>query len=109
MGLAKNQQLELAEHIEGNVGDVALGGGYLYIYQADALLHIASIPSPNLLAERSSDSVVENVDEFEDTLGNQYLISIASSISGIYWRLEERPDDESLLMQLHYEIKLNEE
>jgi len=108
MGLAKQHGLEINEHIEGTNGNVALNGGYLYIYLADDLIHIASIPSPNFLAERSFDSAVENQDDFQDEFGNEYSIAIFSSITGINWYLEQYPDDVTTLMQLHYVVKLNE-
>ncbi|MEI6269941.1 MAG: hypothetical protein WCP01_13760 [Methylococcaceae bacterium] len=108
MGLAKRIGLEIKEHIEGSDGNVALGGGYLYIYLADDLIHIASIPSPNLLAERPLDSVVENQDDFLDGFGNGYSIAIFSSITGIQWYLERYPNDDNILMRLHYRVKLNE-
>ncbi len=108
MGLAKHLGLEINEHIEGADSNVALSGGYLYIYLGDDLIHIASIPSPNILAERSSDSVIENQDDFQDKLGNEYSIAIFSSITGIHWYLEQYPDDDTTLMQLHYVVKLNE-
>ncbi len=109
MGLAKQRMMELSEHLEGSDGQVALGGGYLYIYKNDKLIHIASIPSPNLLADHSSDSIVDNVDEFEDESGNQFEIAIYSSMTGIEWYLEKYPEDEELLMGMHYEIRLNED
>jgi hypothetical protein len=80
-------RVDLSEHLEGSDSFVALGGGYLYIFLDDRLPHIASIPSPNLLADRTSDSVVENVDHFEDGNGHGFVISIDSSLSGISWRL----------------------
>ena len=109
MGQVKEHMTALSEHVEGSDGSVALAGGYLYIYLDDKLIHIASIPSPYLLADRSSDSVVENVDEFEDENGNEFVIAIYSSLAGIEWQLEEYPDDAGLLMRLHYEVRLNED
>ena len=108
MGLAKRFGLAINEHIEGADDNVALNGGYLYIYLADDLVHIASIPSPNFLAERSVDSVIENPDDFHDKLENEYSIVIFSSINGIHWYLAQYPDDDTTLMQLHYVVKLNE-
>jgi hypothetical protein len=109
MGQTKRQQIDLLEHLEGTDSCVALAGGYLYIFQDDALIHIASIPSPNLLADRSSDSVIENVDEFVDENGNEFVIVIFSSITGIDWHLAEYPDDTDLLMRMHYDVRLNED
>ncbi len=108
MGQTKQVSIDLSEHLKGSVASVALAGGYLYIYLDDALIHIASIPSPNLLADRSSDSVVENVDQFEDDNGNDFVIAIYSSMTGIEWHLEDYPDDMDLLMRLRYDVRLNE-
>jgi len=108
IGMAKHRAVELRRHLEGSEGSVALNGGYLYIYQGDDLLHIASIPSPHLLGERTHDTVVDNIDEFQDRTGNRYTIVINSSSTGIEWYLESYPDDKTALMTLRYEIKLNE-
>lgn len=108
MGQAKRAFTELSEHLEGHVGNVALAGGYHYIYLNDRLLHIASIPMPNVLAERFSESTTENSDRFEDEHGNEFVITIYSSINGIQWYLEEYPDDANLLMSVHYDVSLNE-
>ena len=109
MGHVKERMTPRSAHLEGNASSVALAGGYLYIYRDDTLIHIASIPSPNLLADRSSDSVVENVDEFEDENGNAFVIVINSSITGIDWSLEQYPDDTDRLMRLHCDVRLNED
>lgn len=109
MGQVKEHKIALSEHLEGSDGSVALAGGYLYIYLDDRLLHIASIPSPYLLADRSTESVVENVDEFEDENGHEFVIAIYSSIAGIIWHLAEYPNDTDLLMRLRYEVRLNED
>ncbi len=95
-------------YLEGSVGSVASNGGYLYIYKGDTLLHIAGIPSPNLLGERRQDTEVDNIGEFIDSEGNNYRIVIYSSAYGIEWFLEEYPEDEETLHQLHYEVQLNE-
>jgi len=108
MGQVKQALIELSEHLEGNIGNVALNGGYLYIYIDDKLIHIASIPSPNVLADRSSDSVVENIDQFEDESGNEFVIAIYSSITGIEWYLNEYPDNTDLLMRMRYDVSINE-
>lgn len=109
MGQAKEIMIALSDHLEGSDAHVALAGGYLYIYLDDTLVHIASIPSPNLLADRSSESVIENSDEFEDDNGNEFVIVIFSSLTGIEWRLEQYPDDTDLLMRLSYDVRLNED
>jgi len=72
------------------------------------VVHIAGIPSPYLRADRSSDSTVENTDEFIDEQGHEFATAIYSSISGIEWDLYIYPDDENLIGGLTYEVKLNE-
>lgn len=109
MGIVKKKMSELSEHLQGTDGRVALAGGYLYIYLHGALIHIAGIPSPYLLADRSSDSMVENADEFTDKEGHEFEIVIYSSISGIEWELYSYPDDENLILGLAYEVKLNDD
>ena len=108
MGQAKQALIDLSGHLQGAVGHVALAGGYLYIYVDDRLIHISSIPSPNVFADWSSESVVENVDQFEDESGNEFVIAISSSMKGIEWSLKAYPDDTHLLMRLHYDVSLNE-
>lgn len=108
MGIVKKKTTELTEHLQGADGRVALGGGYLYIYLHGALVHIAGIPSPYLLADRSSDSTVENSDEFTDEEGHEFEIVIYSSITGIEWNLYSYPDDENIICGLTYEVKLND-
>lgn len=107
MRLTEPKSLHGAE-TRDSVGNVALGGGYLYIYSGNTLLHIASIPSPNLLGGSNRDTEVENHDEFTDEKGNTYIISIFSSAAGIYWELEKYPQEQKVLKQLRYEVKLNE-
>lgn len=108
MGTIKKKMSELAEHLQGADGRVALEGGYLYIYLHGTLMHIAGIPSPYLLADRASDSTVENTDEFIDHDGHEFEIAIYSSITGIEWELCSYPDDEALILGISYEVKLND-
>jgi hypothetical protein len=105
--IVKKRVSDLAGHLQGLDSRVALGGGYLYIYLHGALIHIAGIPSPYLLAERSSDTTVENRDEFSDADGHLFGIAIYSSITGIEWSLVHYPDDDQLILGLTYEVKLN--
>ncbi len=60
MGLSKARKMQKESNTTGSVGNVALAGGYFYIYLGDTLLHIASIPVPNLLGEmnRDKDNIV---------------------------------------------------
>ena len=108
MVIVKKRFTALPEHLQGADGRVALKGGYLSIYRHGNLLHIAGIPSPYLLADRSSDSTVQNTDEFIDEQGHQFGIAIYSSISGIEWDLYTYPDDDNLIGGLTYEVNLNE-
>jgi len=106
--MRKHSPAELRPYLAGSENLVALNGGYLYIYQGDDLLHIASIPAPNLLGDRTRDTMIDNIDEFQDSAGNQYTIIIYSSSVGIEWYLDRYPDNEAVLMTLRYEVKLNE-
>jgi len=108
MGILKQRQLEKESHLQGSSGEPAIDGGYLYVYLDNNLLTIVGIPSPNLVAEKSSDSLVENYEEFTDSDGNNYVISIFSSIYDIYWELNEYPDDDKLINSIRYEVKYNE-
>jgi hypothetical protein len=83
--MTKHSPAELRPYLEGSENLVALNGGYLYIYQGDDLLHIASIPSPNLLGDRTRDTIIDNIDEFQDSTENEYTIIIYSSSVGIEW------------------------
>lgn len=107
MGFSEARQLHGPDTM-GYVSNVALVGGYLYIYSGDTLLHIASIPSPNLLGCMDRHTEVENHDEFTDEKGNPYVIAIYSSAAGIHWELEKHPEEQKVLQQLRYEVKLNE-
>jgi len=102
------QKKQLKQYLEGSDSQPALNGGYLYIYLNDELLTIASIPSPNLMVENSSQSTVENYDEFQDKDGNDYLITVFSSMYGIDWSLDTYSDDEDIIKKIRYEVKHNE-
>ena len=108
MGRLKQKYLEKESHLQGSSGEPAIDGGYLYIYLNNDLLFIAGIPSPNLMAEKPSDSLVENYEEFTDKYDNNYAISIFSSIYDIYWELNEYPDDDNIINSIRYEVKYNE-
>jgi hypothetical protein len=108
MGLVKKQELELRDHLEGAEGAAALDGGYLYIYSGDELLHIASIPAPDILAERMSDSTIVNHDWFTDKTGNDFGVEIYSSLAGIHWQVTDYPEDIAQVLRLRFEVKLND-
>lgn len=73
--------------IEGNDCLPPVSGGYLVISLDGEEIASVSVPSPNY-ADRYSDSVVENDDEFEDSEGNSYSISIYSSSVGVDWSID---------------------
>jgi len=98
----------LKKYLEGSDAQPAINGGYLYIYLNDELLTIVSIPSPNLMAENSSQSTVENYDEFQDENENDYSITVFSSMYGIDWSLDSYPNDENIITKIRYEVKYNE-
>ena len=108
MGLVKEKLLQRESNFSGSVDTVAINGAYLFIFLNDALMHIATIPPPNLLGEFLHETVVRNHDDFTDTYGNAYEISIASSRQGIEWEMVAYPDDVELASQIHFEVKLNE-
>ncbi|HEO66104.1 MAG TPA: hypothetical protein ENI73_09585 [Spirochaetes bacterium] len=93
--------MEKYDHLRG--GDSpALNGGYIYIYKNGIELHIVSVPSPNLLGERHSDTLVDNYEDFEDGEGNEYSIDIFSSNIGVDWELEvipKNPAEEDQLIE----------
>ena len=74
--------------IEGNDCMPPLSGGYLIILLDDKEIHVVSVPSPNVFADRHRDSISENHDEFEDTDGNGFSISVWSSNVGVDWQLD---------------------
>ncbi|OIP53998.1 MAG: hypothetical protein AUK54_07370 [Helicobacteraceae bacterium CG2_30_36_10] len=102
------EKKQLKSYLEGSDSQPALNGGYLYIYLNNNLLTIVSIPSPNLMADNSSQSTVENDDEFQDKDGNDYSIIVLSSMYGIDWRLDTYPEDENIIKKISYEVKRNE-
>ncbi len=104
----KQKQMELEKYLSGNDRIPALNGGYLYIYKNEKLLHIASIPSPNLSGENYRQSVVENDEHFSDSEGNEFTIGILSSNVGVDWHMTSYPDDENTLKNIRYEIRQNE-
>jgi hypothetical protein len=108
MGNIKQKQKELEEHLSGTDILPALNGGYLYIYENEKLLHIASIPSPYLLGDNYRQSVVENDEYFCDDNGNEFAIDILSSNVSIEWYLTSYPDDENIIKSIRYKVRKNE-
>lgn len=74
--------------IEGNDCMPPLSGGYLIILLDNQEIHVVSVPSPNIFADRHRDSISENHDKFEDSDGNEFSISVWSSNVGVDWQLE---------------------
>jgi len=108
MGYLKKKQMEIENHLSGSESLPAINGGFLYVYVQEKNVAIASIPSPNLLAETASKSTVINFDDFTDDEGNEYTISVASSSYGVDWELIKYPEDEEILKSVTYEVKYNE-
>jgi len=65
-----------------------ISGGYLIINLDGNELHIVSVPSPVLGADRHRDSVSENFDTIEDDDGNNYSINVWSSNVGVDWQID---------------------
>ncbi|MCD6186230.1 MAG: hypothetical protein J7K84_10700 [Deltaproteobacteria bacterium] len=108
MGYLKQKQIDLEKYLSGTDALPALNGGYLYIYKNKKLLHIASIPSPNLLGDNYRQSLVENDEYFSDEDGNEFTIDILSSNVGVDWHLTFYPDDENIIKSIRYKVKQNE-
>jgi len=68
-----------------------VSGCYLSIIKDNKEIHISSVPSFVLGADRYRDSVSENDDEFKDDEGNEFLIKIYSSDTGVEWMLNVSP------------------
>ncbi len=97
------------ESLRGSDSMPAVNGGYLTVYSEDAELHIASVPSFNLMAEKHRDSMVENTEEFIDKNGNEYVINIYSSNVGVDWDLEVYPKDDKDRLALVRKIRIEYE
>lgn len=94
--------------ISGSVSQPALKGGYLYIYFQDELITIVSIPTPNVISENYNQSIVENYDSFSDNNGNNYSVSVYSSIYDIYWTINPDTLNDVSKNDFRYEVKYNE-
>lgn len=94
--------------LEGNEDLPAVFGGYLVILKDNQELAVVSVPSFNLLADRYRDSVIENDDSFEDDEGNEYMINIYSSNTGIDWNLEIGSQNEEILNHIKVEYQPND-
>jgi hypothetical protein len=95
---------------EGNDCMPPVSGGYLIVEKDGKELHIVSVPSPNLYADRHSDSVSQNDDTFEDEQGNVFTMDVCSSNVGVDWTLgiESVDRDDSLLVRVSVEYQAND-
>ncbi len=89
----------------GNTGMPAVDDGYIYVYLDDDELHIASVPSFNLMGDNRRQNLVENFEEFSDEDGNEYAIRIYSSNDGVEWELEIYPKNEKLRGEIAKKIR----
>jgi hypothetical protein len=87
----------------------AVNGGYITVYLDESEIHIASVPSFNLMAEKYRDSMVDNMEEFVDKDGNEYVINICSSNVGVDWDLEIYPKNEEDRSALVEKIRIEYE
>ncbi|MCW7551089.1 hypothetical protein NX722_00110 [Endozoicomonas gorgoniicola] len=96
--------------IEGNDCMPPLSGGYLIILLDNKEIHVVSVPSPNIFADRHRDSISENHDEFEDPDGNGFAISVWSSNIGVEWQLDitSKNNKESLKDRIGVEYRPND-
>lgn len=85
--------------IENTTGRPSLLGGYLLFKIDNQEVHIASVPSPNVYADRYQDSVVDNHDDFFDAYGNQYNVDIYSSNMGVDWSIKVIPVSQKMSSQ----------
>lgn len=74
--------------IEESLSSVALEGGKLIIYSNDIEISSVNVPMPNLGAEKSRDSVVEEEEYFDDEFGNMFIINVYSGMYGIDYSIE---------------------
>jgi hypothetical protein len=65
----------------------SISGGYLLVTLDGEEVATVGVPSPNF-ADRHSDSVNDNYDDFEDSEGNQYSVTVWSSNVGVDWEVE---------------------
>lgn len=86
-----------------------LFGGYLIVEKDGRELHVVSVPSPNLYAQRRSDSVSENDDTFEDDKRNAFTMNVWSSREGVDWQLaiETAENGDNLLQRISVEYRAN--
>jgi hypothetical protein len=97
--------------ISGTNCSPAISGGYLSIKRDNKEIHISSIPTPVLIADRYRDSVVENDDEFVDEEGNEFAINISSSNVGVDWEIvlsAENGNDTELARRIKLDYQPNE-
>ncbi len=95
--------------INGNDSMPPVSGGYLIVEKDGKELHVVSVPSPNLYADRYSDSVSENDDTFEDAQHNIFTMNVWSSKVGVDWELKivSVETDNTLPTRINVEYKAN--
>lgn len=97
MGQAKKMMMEKeqSKHYEGSSGSVAFSGGYLDIKIDGKTIATVSVPAPDFTAERSRDSIVSWDEQFQDNEGNDYDVTVHSSIYGVEWEIDIKVDETS--------------
>ncbi len=101
----------MSQSITGNDSLPSVSGGYISIIKDGKEIHIASVPSFVLGADRYRDSVSENDDEFQDDEGNEFSISIWSSNVGVDWKLNlsaKNGDDGALASRIKMDYQRND-
>ena len=74
--------------IEESLGNVAIDGGKLIIYSNGIDVFSINVPIPNLGAEKSRDSEVDNSDDFVDDFGNEFRVDVYSGMYGINYTID---------------------
>jgi hypothetical protein len=83
-------------HFEGSSSDVAISGGFLDIQIDGNTICTASIPLPSFMPDRYRDSVSKWSEDFEDFDGNHYTATIYSSLNGVDWEVNVKPNENGL-------------
>ncbi|TXH98540.1 MAG: hypothetical protein E6Q75_00985 [Rheinheimera sp.] len=91
--------------IEGNDCLPPISGGYLLVTIDDEEVSTIGVPSP-ILADKYRDSVNENYDDFDDSEGNHYSVSVWSSNVGVDWEVTVKSASSSNESSLADRIKV---
>ncbi len=73
-------------------GEIAILGGYIDVQLDGDTICTVSIPKPNILAHRDSDSIVYWSEDFEDEEDNIYEIYVESSMVDTNWNMTITPN-----------------